>query len=217
MLAQSGNTKGGSITVPLASCLTGLDKSVLQIKTKIVSCPNQSNRRSMVQWYFPLQYSLPQPCIALPCPVKIWLAKNIKSVNFNLTAVCRVLLRLLDPCLVATVQVNCPVELSVTLPIDSVPFGWTVRLSSDEMSLKSFCQEISMSGRISDMQDRSVDDPLSTKSSENFWWNILDLFAQLGFFVSKVTDKKSSWILIYSNTGTSIYTENDGVINTKWN
>ncbi len=46
----SGNTKGGSITVPLTSCLTSLDKpvltscltsldkSVLQIKTKIVSC-----------------------------------------------------------------------------------------------------------------------------------------------------------------------------------
>jgi hypothetical protein len=33
---QPGNTKGGSITVPL-TCLTGLDKSVLQIKTKIVS------------------------------------------------------------------------------------------------------------------------------------------------------------------------------------
>jgi hypothetical protein len=32
------NTKGGSITVPLTSCLTGLDKSILQIKTKIVSC-----------------------------------------------------------------------------------------------------------------------------------------------------------------------------------
>ncbi len=31
------NTKGGRITVPLTSCLTGLDKSVLQIKTKIVS------------------------------------------------------------------------------------------------------------------------------------------------------------------------------------
>ncbi len=31
------NTKGGSITVPLTSCLTGLDLSVLQIKTKIVS------------------------------------------------------------------------------------------------------------------------------------------------------------------------------------
>ncbi len=34
----TGNTEGGSITVPLTSCLTGLDKCVLQIKTKIVSC-----------------------------------------------------------------------------------------------------------------------------------------------------------------------------------
>jgi hypothetical protein len=33
-----GNTKGGTITVPLTSYLTGLDYSVLQIKTKIVSC-----------------------------------------------------------------------------------------------------------------------------------------------------------------------------------
>ncbi len=33
-----GNTKGGSITVPLSSGLTGLDSSVLEIKTKIVSC-----------------------------------------------------------------------------------------------------------------------------------------------------------------------------------
>jgi hypothetical protein len=31
-------TKGGSITVPLTSCLTGLDWSVLYIKTKTVSC-----------------------------------------------------------------------------------------------------------------------------------------------------------------------------------
>jgi hypothetical protein len=34
----AGNTNGGSITVPLTSCLTGLDWSVLQIKNKIVSC-----------------------------------------------------------------------------------------------------------------------------------------------------------------------------------
>ncbi len=34
----TGNTKGGSITVPLTSCLTGLDLSVLQIKIKIVGC-----------------------------------------------------------------------------------------------------------------------------------------------------------------------------------
>jgi hypothetical protein len=33
-----GNTKGESINVPLTSCLTGLDLSVLQIKTNIVSC-----------------------------------------------------------------------------------------------------------------------------------------------------------------------------------
>ena len=49
----AGNTKGGSITVPLTSCLTGLDLSVLQIKQKlsvaIQLVPNQSNRRSMVQ------------------------------------------------------------------------------------------------------------------------------------------------------------------------
>jgi hypothetical protein len=35
---RAGNTKGGSITVPLTSCLTGFDYSVLQIKTKMVSC-----------------------------------------------------------------------------------------------------------------------------------------------------------------------------------
>jgi hypothetical protein len=32
-----GNSKGGSITVPLTSCLSGLEWSVLQIKTKLVS------------------------------------------------------------------------------------------------------------------------------------------------------------------------------------
>jgi hypothetical protein len=35
---KARNTKGGSINVPLTSCLTGLDLYVLQIKTKIVSC-----------------------------------------------------------------------------------------------------------------------------------------------------------------------------------
>jgi hypothetical protein len=37
-LGKSGNTKGRSITVQLTSSLTCLDESVLQIKTKIVSC-----------------------------------------------------------------------------------------------------------------------------------------------------------------------------------
>ncbi len=39
-----GNTKGGSITVPLTSCLTGLDQSVLQIKMKIVSCHTDDSK-----------------------------------------------------------------------------------------------------------------------------------------------------------------------------
>ncbi len=42
---EPGNTKGGSITVLLTSCLTGLDKSVLQIKTKIVSCLTADSKR----------------------------------------------------------------------------------------------------------------------------------------------------------------------------
>ncbi len=36
MFVNAGNTKGGSITVLLTSCLTGFDWSVLKIKTKIV-------------------------------------------------------------------------------------------------------------------------------------------------------------------------------------
>jgi hypothetical protein len=51
--ASAGNTKGGGITVPLTSCWTDLDKSVLQIKQKlsivIQLIPNQSNTRSTVQ------------------------------------------------------------------------------------------------------------------------------------------------------------------------
>jgi hypothetical protein len=35
---DAGNTKRGSITVLLTSCLAGLNWSVLQIKTEIVSC-----------------------------------------------------------------------------------------------------------------------------------------------------------------------------------
>ncbi len=72
---QSENTKGGIITVPLTSCLTGLDWSVWQIKTKFVSChmqliPKQSNRRSIVQWYFPFSI----PCFNLR--IKNWLSST---------------------------------------------------------------------------------------------------------------------------------------------
>ncbi len=39
------NTKRGSITVPLTSCLTGLDESVLQIKTKILSSHTPNSKQ----------------------------------------------------------------------------------------------------------------------------------------------------------------------------
>ncbi len=42
------NTKGGSIAVPLTSCLTGLDLSVLQIKTNIVSS-HTANSKPVIQ------------------------------------------------------------------------------------------------------------------------------------------------------------------------
>ncbi len=44
MMGKPGNTKGGSIIVPLTSYLTSLDQSVLQIKTKIVSCHTAASR-----------------------------------------------------------------------------------------------------------------------------------------------------------------------------
>jgi len=56
---NQGILKGeGSFTVPLTSCLTGLEFAVWQLKFLFLfvkqANPNQSNRRSMVQWYFPL-------------------------------------------------------------------------------------------------------------------------------------------------------------------
>jgi len=44
------NTKGGSITVPLTSGLTGFESAVWQLTIFAKqTIPNQSNRRSMVQ------------------------------------------------------------------------------------------------------------------------------------------------------------------------
>ncbi len=47
-MQEPGNTKGGSITVPLTSCLTGLDYTVLQIKTKIV-CSHTADSKPVKQ------------------------------------------------------------------------------------------------------------------------------------------------------------------------
>jgi hypothetical protein len=40
----AGNSQRGSIAVPLTSCLTSLDCSVFQIKTKIVSCQTANSK-----------------------------------------------------------------------------------------------------------------------------------------------------------------------------
>ncbi len=45
----SGNTKGGSITVLLTSCLTGLDWSVLKIKIKIKIVSNHTANSKLVK------------------------------------------------------------------------------------------------------------------------------------------------------------------------
>ncbi len=44
----AGNTKGGSITVLLTSCLTGLDWFVFQIKTKFV-CSHTADSKPVKQ------------------------------------------------------------------------------------------------------------------------------------------------------------------------
>ncbi len=51
-----------------------------------------------------------------------------------------------------------------------------------------------------------------------FFDGCVNCFVKLDFSSNgEVTDKKSRWILIYWNNDTDIYTENDGVIKTKWN
>ncbi len=57
-----GILKGESITVRLTSCLTGLDESVLQIKTKIVSCHRADSKQVKQEVnstvILPLEYSM---------------------------------------------------------------------------------------------------------------------------------------------------------------
>ncbi len=62
-----GNTKGRSITVPLTSCLTGLDWSVLKIKTTIVSC-HTADSKPVIQ---EVKSTVMFPPLVFPgCPIK---------------------------------------------------------------------------------------------------------------------------------------------------
>ncbi len=64
---RAENTKGGNITVLLTSCLTGLDYSVLQIKTKTVSCHTADSKTSQTggHWYSDT------PPFSIPC-LELW-------------------------------------------------------------------------------------------------------------------------------------------------
>ncbi len=67
------NTIGGSITVPLTSCLTALESAVWQLTVYFArqSNPNQSNRRSMVQWFFPF---------SIPCLIRLTFSQQQQLV-----------------------------------------------------------------------------------------------------------------------------------------
>ncbi len=64
----TGNTKGGSITVPLTSCLTGFDLSVLQINTKNVSCHTVDSKPVKQE----VSCTVILPPFTIPCLVLRW-------------------------------------------------------------------------------------------------------------------------------------------------
>ncbi len=67
-----GNSKGGSISVPLTSCLTGLDYTVFQIKTIIFSCHTADSEPVKQE----VNGTVILPPFSIPC---------LYSSNFNLT------------------------------------------------------------------------------------------------------------------------------------
>ncbi len=64
--------KWGSITVLLTSCLTGLDKSVLKIKTKIVSCLTAESKPVKQE----VNGAVILPPLVFPGLTFLWCSKN---------------------------------------------------------------------------------------------------------------------------------------------
>ncbi len=71
---QIYNTKG-SITVPLTSCFTGLNWSVLQIKTKIISCQTTDSKPVKQE----VNGTVILPSLVLPGPIEF------KLIFLNMT------------------------------------------------------------------------------------------------------------------------------------
>ncbi len=60
----AGNTKGGSITVPLTSCLTGLESAIRQLTIFVLICKTDYSKTSQTggQWYSDTSpFSIPWP------------------------------------------------------------------------------------------------------------------------------------------------------------
>ncbi len=72
---HSGNTKGGSIAVLLTSCLTSLDKPVLQIKTKIVSCHTTDSKPVKQE----VNGTVILPPFSIPCTIREEFPKGLYS------------------------------------------------------------------------------------------------------------------------------------------
>ncbi len=93
----AGNTKGGSITVPLTSSLAGLVSAVWQLTIFVFFAkqtnPNQSNRRSMVQWKFPLWYSLAR---VLKCTIYFFPVRETKRCVLTSTGMLQSLQKILQ-------------------------------------------------------------------------------------------------------------------------
>jgi len=70
---EAGKTKRGSINVQLTSCLTRLDWSVLQMKTKIVSCHTADSKPVKQE----VNSTMIRPYLVFPCR---GIAENFKTL-----------------------------------------------------------------------------------------------------------------------------------------
>ncbi len=76
-----GTNQGILITVPLTSCLTGLDYSVLQIKTEIVSCHTADSKQDKQE----VNGTVILPPVVFPAPTKVCLI----NLDFQENLICK--------------------------------------------------------------------------------------------------------------------------------
>ncbi len=119
------NTSVGSIAVPLTSCLTGLELSVLQIKTKIVSCHTADSKPVKQEVNGtgilpPLVF--PAFCSTEPCPVLFYGRNYCFIVISSSVWCCQSLPPLSNICRQALILLKCsPLHNSSTM-VRSQPY-----------------------------------------------------------------------------------------------